>query len=301
MPHSVTEIIAFFQDHTFLVVAIGCAIFGIVSGVIGSFAVLRHQSLMGDGISHAALPGIIIAFLITGNRSTEVLQLGALISGLSAALLMFFVVKYSCVNFDSALALLMSVFFGLGLVLLTYSQKQPNTNRTGLSRFIYGQAAAVLRRDVVIIAVCGAIILLAITLFWKELKLFTFDAEFAQSAGLNARWLGALLSLMIVLTIIIGLQMVGVVLVSAMLISPAVAARQWTERLVAMVVLAAAFGAASGVIGAFVSSVAPGIPTGPTIVVSVSLIAAFSLLFSPSRGVISKTTQHMRNNTEEES
>ncbi|NLB29990.1 MAG: metal ABC transporter permease, partial [Clostridiales bacterium] len=207
-----TGVWALFHDYTFHIVALGSALFGTVSGVLGSFAVLRRQSLLGDGISHAALPGIVMAFLLTGSRNTEALLLGALITGLLSAFIMLGIVKYSRVKFDSALALVMSVFFGLGLVLLTYSQKAPDANRAGLSRFIYGQASAMLTRDVVIIAACGVGLLLTTLLLWKEFKLFAFDADFAKSLGFKTGRLNALLSLLIVLTIIIGLQTVGVVL-----------------------------------------------------------------------------------------
>ena len=286
------------SDYTFVIVALGCSIFGIFSGVIGCFAVLRRQSLLGDGISHAALPGIVTAFLLTGSRSTEVLQLGALITGLFAAFLMLSTAKYSRVKFDSALALVMSVFFGFGLILLTYAQKLPNANQAGLSRFIYGQASTLLLRDAAIIAVVGAIALAATLLFWKEFTILAFDSEFARSLGVNTGRLDALLTLIIVITITTGLQTVGVVLMSAMLISPAVAARQWTDRLHIMAALAAIFGAVSGIAGALISSVASGIPTGPSIVVSVSAITVFSLLFAPNRGVIAKTISRKRINTE---
>jgi manganese/zinc/iron transport system permease protein len=138
------------SDYTFQVVALGSALMGVISGVMGSFAVLRKQSLLGDGVSHAALPGVVTAFLLTGSKQTEVLLTGALISGLMATLLMVNIVRHSRVKFDGALALVMSVFFGLGLVLLTYVQKQPNANQAGLNRFIFGQASTLLRRDLAI-------------------------------------------------------------------------------------------------------------------------------------------------------
>ena len=289
-----TGITAIFYDYTFLIVALGCALFGIASGVLGCFAVLRRQSLLGDGISHAALPGIVFAFLLTGNRSTEVLQLGALISGLAATFIILRVTKHSRIKFDSATALVMAAFFGLGLVLLTYSQRQSGANQAGLKRFIYGQASTLLLRDVLVIAAGGAALLLIVLLFRKEFKLLSFDAEFARSLGLKTERLSLLLSLLTVFAIIIGLQTVGVVLMSAMLISPAVAARQWTDRLGVMALLAAIFGAVSGVFGAFISSALTGVPTGPSIAVSVSFIAVFSLLFAPGRGVAAKIVKRAK-------
>ena len=202
------------NDYTFQVVAFGTALLGIISGVLGSFAVLRKQSLLGDGVSHAALPGVIMAFLLTGSKNTEVLLLGALLTGIIATLLIMTIVKHSRIKFDSALALVMSVFFGLGLALLTYSQKIPNANQAGLNRFIYGQASTMLERDVVLMAVTGGVLLFFVTLFWKEFKLFSFDPEFAETIGFSTRKLNLLLSFLIVMAIIVGLQTVGVILMS---------------------------------------------------------------------------------------
>ncbi len=282
-------------DYTFQVVALGSMLMGMISGVMGSFAVLRKQSLLGDGVSHAALPGVVMAFLLTGNKQTEVLLLGALVSGLAATLIMVSIAKHSRVKFDSALALVMSVFFGLGLVLLTYVQKQPNANQAGLNRFIFGQASTLLRRDLIIMLAVGGVLAILTALFWKELKLSTFDRDYAQSLGFSPRKLDLLVSAMIVLAIIVGLQTVGVILMSAMLITPAVAARQWTNKLWAMVVLAALFGALSGVTGTVFSSLIPKLPTGPAIVVAISVIVGISLLFAPGRGVLARIYQRHKN------
>ena len=279
-------LLALLQDYTFQTVALGSALLGIVSGVLGSFAVLRRQSLLGDGVSHAALPGVVMAFLLTGSKNTEVLLLGALFTGLMATFLIVNITRFSRIRFDSALALVMSVFFGLGMVLLTYAQKVPNANQAGLKRFIYGQASTLLERDVILMAVCGGILLAVVILFWKEFKLFSFDPEYAETMGFQTGRLNLLLSFLIVLAIIIGLQTVGVVLMSAMLIAPAVAARQWSNRLWVMVTLASAFGALSGILGTLLSSAVPGLPTGPVIVVCITVIAVFSLLFAPGRGIL---------------
>lgn len=287
--------ISLLHDYTFQVVALGSALLGIVSGVLGSFAVLRKQSLLGDGVSHAALPGVVMAFLLTGSKSTEVLLLGAFCTGLLSSFMILGIIKHTRIKFDSALALVMSVFFGLGLVLLTYSQKIPNANQAGLKRFIYGQASTMLERDVWIMAVCGGILLLIVILFWKEFKLFSFDPEFAQTIGFAAGKLNQLLSLLVVVAIIIGLQTVGVVLMSAMLIAPAVAARQWSNRLGIMVVLAAVFGAVAGIAGTLLSSAEPGLPTGPVIVMCITVIAVFSLLCAPGRGVLYRMIRRAKN------
>ena len=271
------------HDYTFQVVALGAALLGMASGMIGSFAVLRRQSLLGDVVSHAALPGIAAVFLMTGTKDTVWLLIGALCSGLTATGFIIGVVRYSRVKFDTALALGMSVFFGLGLVLLTYVQKIPNSNQAGLQRFIFGQAAVLLKSDILVIAVTGAALLALTLLFWKEFKLLGFDPEFARSLGLPTRSLNVLLSAMTVAAIIAGLQTVGVILMSAMLVAPAVAARQWTNRLGVMVGLAALFGAVSGVAGTLASSALPKLPAGPAIVVAADVLVLISLALGRAR------------------
>ena len=271
------------HDYTFQVVALGAALLGMASGMIGSFAVLRRQSLLGDVVSHAALPGIAAVFLMTGTKDTVWLLIGALCSGLTATGFIIGVVRYSRVKFDTALALGMSVFFGLGLVLLTYVQKIPNSNQAGLQRFIFGQAAVLLKSDILVIAVTGAALLALTLLFWKEFKLLSFDPEFARSLGFPTRSLNVLLSAMTVAAIIAGLQTVGVILMSAMLVAPAVAARQWTNRLGVMVGLAALFGAVSGVAGTLASSALPKLPAGPAIVVAADVLVLISLALGRAR------------------
>ncbi len=288
-------LIFLFSDYTFQTVALGSALLGLISGVLGCFAVLRKQSLLGDGISHSALPGVVMAFILLGVKNTEGLLLGAIVSGLLATILMISIVRYTRIKFDSALALVMSVFFGLGLALLTYVQKIPNSNQAGLSRFIFGQASTLLQRDIIVMAVCGVVLLALVVLFWKEFMVFTFDSDFAQTLGFSSQKLNLLLSFMIVVAIIIGLQTVGVILMSAMLITPAVAARQWTNRLGVMVTLSAFFGALSGVAGTAASSLVPKLPTGPSIVVCVSGIVLISILFAPGRGILYRANRRRKN------
>ena len=273
-------------DYTLRTVALGAATLGIVAGALGTFAVLRRQSLLGDAISHAALPGIVLAFLLTGMKSTFVLVLGAAIAGWIGTLIVMLVVRHSRVPEDSALGIVLSVFFGAGLVLLTYVQKLPDASQAGLDRFLFGQAATMLSRDIVVIGGLGAIALLAVVIFWKEFKLLSFDPEFGASLGVPMRTVDILLTTFLVIAIVIGLQTVGVVLMSALVIAPAAAARQWTNSLSVMVVLAALFGAIAGVTGAVISSSAQHVPTGPTIVLAATTLVLFSMLAAPERGLV---------------
>ena len=277
---------ALLTDYTLRIVALGAAALGAAAGALGAFAMLRRQSLLGDAISHAALPGIVLAFMLTGSKAPLVLVLGAAVAGWAGTLCVMGIVRTSRIKTDSALGLVLSVFFGLGMVLLTIVQRSPDASQAGLDRFLFGQAAALMTRDVVTIAVLGGGAMLALALFWKEFKLLAFDPAFAAIDGLPVRALDTLLTGLIVVAIVIGLQAVGVVLMSAMLVAPAAAARQWTDRLGAMVALAALFGAAAGVAGAVISSAVARIPTGPAIVLCAVALVVVSLLAAPNRGLV---------------
>lgn len=281
-------------DYTLRTVALGAGALGIVAGALGTYAVLRRQSLLGDAISHAALPGIVLAFILTGTKSTLVLVLGAALAGWLGTLVVMTVVRHSRLPEDSALGIVLSVFFGAGLVLLTYVQRFPDASQAGLDRFLFGQAATMLARDVVIIASLGAVALIAVVVFWKEFKLLSFDPEFGASLGMPMRTIDILLTTFLVIAIVIGLQTVGVVLMSALVIAPAAAARQWTNSLAVMVLLAALFGAVSGVTGAVISSATTGVPTGPTIVLAATTLVLFSMAFAPERGLLFAAVQRRR-------
>lgn len=273
-------------DYTLRTVALGAATLGIVGGGLGSYAVLRGQSLLGDAISHAALPGIALAFLITGSKAPLPLMLGAAATGVGATLFIIGVTNTTRIPYDSALALALSAFFGVGLVLLTYLQQHAGAAQAGLDAFLFGQAAALVERDVVTMAVLGGVALVAMLLFWKEFKLLAFDPDFGRSIGVPIRTLDVVLTTLLVVAIVIGLRTVGVVLMSAVIVAPAAAARQWTDRLGAMVGLAAAFGAVSGVSGAVVSGTTANLPTGPTIVLCMGVVVIVSLLVAPNRGLL---------------
>lgn len=275
-----------FFDYTLRTVALGAAILGMVSGMLGAFAVLRKQSLLGDAISHAALPGIVLAFLITRQREPVVLILGALIAGWVATLFMLTVTRTTRIKNDTALGLVLSVFFGLGLMLLTFTQRLPDATQAGLDKFLFGQAATLLQSDVITMGLIGALAIGLLAVFWKEFKLITFDPEFAASLGFPVRVLDVLLTTLLVIAIVIGLQTVGVVLMSAMIVAPAAAARQWTDKLSLMILLGGLFGALAGVIGTLISSSAERLPTGPVIVLCMSVIVLFSLLFATNRGLL---------------
>lgn len=275
-----------FFDYTLRTVALGSAILGIASGALGSFAVLRKQSLLGDAISHAALPGIVLAFLLTRSREPIVLITGAMIAGWIATLAMLNITRTTRIKDDSALGLVLSVFFGFGLMLLTFTQRLPDATQAGLDKFLFGQAATLIEKDVVTMGIISAIALTLLAIFWKEFKLTTFDPEFAASLGFPVRWLDVILTTLLVVAIVVGLQTVGVVLMSAMVVAPAAAARQWTDKLSRMVIIGGFFGAVSGVSGTLISSSGERLPTGPLIVLCMTILVIISFLLAPNRGLV---------------
>ncbi len=274
------------QSYTTQMVLLGTALLGLASGIAGSFAVLRKESLIGDGLSHAALPGVVIAFLLTGIKDIEVLITGAALSSITAAWLITITVENSKIKFDGALATILSAFFGLGMVLLTYLQSLNNAGQAGLSKFIFGQAATILARDVYITSAAALLIIVLTALFWKELKLISFDVEYAKTLQIPVTFTLILYRSLLIMTIIIGIQSVGAILISSLLIAPAVGARQWTNKLGTMCILAGFFGMVSAIGGTIWSTSVQKLPTGPAIIVILSVIVLLSLIFAPNRGIL---------------
>lgn len=285
-------------DYTLQNVAAGALLLGILSGVLGSFAVLRRQSLLGDTLAHAALPGIALGFIIAGGRNMPTMLLGALLSGLLATALMLLLQRHSRLKLDAILGSILSVFFAVGVVLLTWIQNNMGASQAGLDSFLFGQAAAMLRGDVILMGTVTAVVLGLVLLLYKEFSVVTFDPLFARTLGLPVLLLESGLTMLVALATVMGLQMVGVVLMSAMIIAPAAAARQWVNRLGPMLVLAAVFGAVAGLSGVLLSSLQRGLPTGPLIVLSISVLVVVSILLAPARGVVWEhlaRLQHARN------
>jgi manganese/zinc/iron transport system permease protein len=267
-------------------VLIGAALLGAISGMLGTFAVLRRQSLLGDALSHAALPGVCLGFLVAGGRDLGSVMAGAFVTGALAALIMMLIVRRTTLKTDAALGIVLSVFFAAGIVLLTVIQSDGGSGSLGLMTFLFGQAAAILRSDLWIMGGIGAAALLLVLVFWKEFKLVSFDADFARAQGFPVTVLEAGLTVMVALAIVVGLQLVGVILMVALLIAPAAAARQWTNSLGGMVFLSSAIGAASGAGGALVSATTRGLATGPVVVLIATAIVIVSLLIAPGRGLV---------------
>jgi manganese/zinc/iron transport system permease protein len=267
-------------------VFLGIAALGGIAGAVGTFAVVRRQSLQGDAISHAALPGIVLAYLC-GARSGAELAFGAALTGWLAMILATAIPRQTRIPADTALAGSLAAFFGVGLLLLSYLQKnRPDAVNHGLERYLFGRAAEIQAADLNTIYTLGFLAGLILWLGWKEFQLVSFDPEFAHTTGLPATLLDRLLTTLVVVATVIGLQAVGVVLMSALIVAPASAARQWSDRLGRVVLLAGMFGALAGAIGTTLAHALPGIPTGPMIVLVATLIFGLSALFAPRHGVL---------------
>jgi manganese/zinc/iron transport system permease protein len=287
------EILGVRYGYTLRTVAAGGALLGAVSGFLGSFAVLRKQSLLGDALSHAALPGVAVAFLLTG-RHLPALLIGAGVASWLGVAFIKLVTANTRVKEDAAMGIVLAGWFAAGLVGLTYIQGRSDASQAGLDTFIFGQAASIVRSDVSLLLGVSGVSVLLVFLFWKQFKLVTFDPEFAGANGFSVPFWQGFLSALVVLAIVMGLQLAGVILMVGMLIAPGVAARQWTNRLGEMVVLAALFGALSGGVGAVLSGADENLPTGPMIIVVASLVVAISITLAPGRGVFSVLLRRRR-------
>lgn len=282
-----------FLDPNTQWILFGSMLLGLSSGVIGSFAYLRKQALMGDALSHAALPGVCIAFLLTGSKSIIFFLIGAAAAGIIATFGIGYLTRKTRIKQDSALAIVLSVFFGFGIVLLTEIQHSGSGNQSGLDKFLFGQAAALVLSDVLIMAVTSILLISVCILLFKEFKIVSFDPGFARGMGFPVGFLEQLIMLLIVMAVVIGIQAVGVVLMSALLITPAVSARYWTEKLSVMTVLSGIFGALSGLAGTYISASGNNLPTGPLIVLCATAFFIISLIFAPRRGLLSKLVLRM--------
>lgn len=276
------------RDPNIRYVLAGTILLGLSAGALGCFAILRRRALVGDAVAHSILPGVCLAFIIAGGKDPFLLILGAFVFGLLSMAVMDFIAQNSRISPDAAIGMVLSVFFGLGIVMLTVIQSSGNVDQSGLDDFLFGQAASMVGDDVLVFGTISIMILIITAAAFKELKLVSFDPSYAQSIGYPVKRMEFLLALLMVLTITAGIQAVGVVLMASMLIIPAAAARYWTDSLKTMLLIAGTIGMSAGVTGSFISYTAPAMPTGPWMVVSAALIFFLSFLLAPKRGEISR-------------
>ncbi len=277
-----------------LIILLAVVFLGIASGSIGSFTFLRKRALLGDAIAHAVLPGVALGFMVTGTKAPFWLILGACFTGSLSIYFMNKIVQKTKLKMDAAIAVVLSGFFGIGILLITYIQRNYGAEQTGLDKFFFGKAASMLYSDFIWLFSICALVIVCIILFYKEFLLVSFDKNYAKAAGLNVSLLEFLLSFLTVLVIVTGIQIVGIILMAALLVTPASSARFWTNKLSRLILLSAIIASISGIAGSLLSYSFTKMPTGPWIVIFLSLIAVISILFAPQKGVVARNMKSKR-------
>jgi len=274
----------FFTDPIAAKVMLGVAIIGAISGVVGTFSFLRKKTLIADAVSHSVLPGVCIGFMFAGTKDPISLMLGALLVGWFSVWFIDYISRATKLSEDTAIALVSTLFFAIGSVLLSVLSKSQNAEQSGLKNFLFGKAATMTTFDIQVFSLVSLAIVGVVVLFYKPFQLVSFNTDFARSIGVKVKTIEFLLSTLTVLTVAIGIQAVGVVLMSALLIAPAASARYWTNKLNVMLVLAAIFGMLSGMLGVMFSTMKDNMPTGPWIVFALFIFTLSTLLFAPKKG-----------------
>lgn len=280
-----------FNDMNVLWVLMGSILLGVSASVIGSFAFLRRRSLIGDALAHAALPGVMMAFLLFQTRDPLIMFLGAVTTSFIGFFIIDWLPKNTKTKPDAALAITLSFFFALGLMLLSFIQGMEVENKSGLDKILFGQAAAMTQEDINLLMVVTVFILITVILFFQKFRLIAFNLNYARSLGLAVNRYELLLALLIVMSVVVGLQLVGVVLMAAVLLTPVAAARFWSDKLTNILILAGTLGAISAIISTQISYLAPAMPTGPWMVVSLASLFFLSLLFAPNKGLVKRYLQ----------
>jgi len=282
------QLLSLFSDPNVRWVVGGTFFLGFSAGIVGSFALLRRQALLGDAMSHAALPGVALAFLFLLRKESMAILVGASITAGLAAYLSVRLPRWTRVKPETALAIVLTTFFGFGTVLLTVVAKTQSAGQSGLDSFLFGQAASLVWRDVQVMGAVAFLIVLAIFAFFPAWKLWAFDPLYARTLHYPVRAMDIFFTLLLTFTVAVGLEAVGVVLMSALLITPPLTARLLTDRLETMVILAGGIGGFSGVVGTLLSTTYPRFPTGPLVVLTASFWFVLAWFFAPKRGLVSR-------------
>jgi len=274
---------------------LGALLLGIACGLLGGFLVVRKLSLVGDALSHAVLPGVAVGFLWSLTKNPLAIFVGATVAALLGALAVEAITRGTRLPQDTALGLALSGFFGLGICLVSMIQRLPTGAKSGIDKFLFGQAAALGPGDLLLLGAVATATLLAVWLFHKELVATSFDPAFAAACGMPAAWVHRGLMVLLACAIVVSLQAVGVVLVSAMLIIPAATAYLLTDRMHRLLWISAATGMVAGAIGTFLSFLGPNLPTGPFMVLAAGVLFLGAWLFGPRHGVVARWWLHRRN------
>lgn len=284
------SLIDFLSEFSYRRIIYGTVLIGACSGAMGAFLYLRKQSLMSDVIGHAATPGVMGAFLVVGlsplafdGRSMPIITIGALLTGLLSVVLANKVADTTRIGIDATMAVMLSLFLGGGLVLLQIIQRSRIRGKGGIEELMFGNAATLTNLDVVTITAVSVLVLVLLAALWRPFTLMTFDPLMAKVAGLPLHWLNPLLFGLIVLAIVIGVKAVGLILMIAFAVFPPAAARQFSRTVGRMALLSGVFGAIAAVLGTYISVAFGKIPTGPAIVLVLSIIVAILMVVAPKR------------------
>jgi len=280
-------------------VAVGAALLGFAAGAAGTFLFLRKRALVSDAVAHATLPGVGLAFIAMvwlGGDGRNLLGLlaGSAVTAGAGLLAVEWVTRRTRLSEDAAIGAVLSVFFGLGIVVLTVIQTMSSGRQAGLESFLLGSTAGMLFQDAIVIAVGGSLAVLATWVMRRPMTLVAFDAEYAAANGVNVPGIDRLMMALVMAVTVIGLKIVGLILIVAMLIIPPVTARFWTERSQSLIWYAGGIGGVSGYLGAALSASAPDLPTGPIIVLVAAVLFLLSLFLAPARGVAAAVFRHRR-------
>jgi manganese/zinc/iron transport system permease protein len=280
-------------------VAIGATLLGVSAGITGTFLFLRKRALVSDAVSHATLPGVCLAFLLMASfggdgRNLLGLLIGSAVSSAIGLWCLNWLTRNTRLAEDAAIGAVLSVFFGFGIVLLTVIQTLGIGRQAGLEGFLLGSTAGMLWSDAMVIAAGGGLTLILILLLRRPMTLVAFDPEYAAARGVPVHLTDMAIMGLVMAVTVVGLKIVGLILIVALLIIPAVTARFWTERSEHVVLLAGLAGGVAAYLGAAISASAPNLPTGPIIVLVSFALFLVSLLLAPGRGVLAAVLRHRR-------
>ena len=271
-----------FKDPSLRYALTGAILLGLTCGLLGSFLVVRKLALLGDTLSHAVLPGVAAGFLWDMDKNPVAIFIGATVAGLLGSFMVTRITTTTKLKEDTALGMVLACFFGVGICLVTMIQRLPSGNKSGIDKFLFGQAASLGQSDIQLMAVVTLLTFGLVWLFYKELLTVSFDPGFAYSVMIPVAWVHHGFMLLLAFSVVIALQAVGVVLVSAMLITPAATAYLMTDRLHRMLLFACLTGMLAGIMGAFFSFLGHQLPTGPFMVLSAAVLFAVAFFFAPS-------------------
>ena len=274
-----------------LSILIGSALIGALCAFVGVFNLLLKRPLIADSIAHATLPGIALGFLLFNEKNILFLFLGACITSMLSILYSDWLKRKSKLKNDSIMAIGLSTFFSIGLCLVSYVQNQNSGQQTGLENYLFGNASSLNSLEIIYAAVILSILILVFIVFYKRFQLVLFNTEYAESIGINSRFYLFIISLFTVLAIALSIKAMGIVLASALLISPALALRYWRTNFVWLFILASISGAVVASFGAYLSYAYANTPTGSAIVLSLFLLVAFSVAFGNSGGMVKEYYQ----------